>query len=75
MYHTLKTRFKYINSNKKKPMQMSSVDLNKGQVSLASRKKLAKTGYVSQETRPKFIDSQNLYFFVQVVLYQSGVFI
>ena len=37
---------------------MSSVDLYKGQVSLL----LDKTGYVSEETRPKFIDSQNFYF-------------
>ena len=37
---------------------MSYVDLYKGQVSLA----LDKTGDVSQETRPKFIDSQHFYF-------------
>ena len=38
---------------------------------------LDKTGYVSQETRPKFIDSQNFYFHIslQLVLYQSGAFI
>ena len=39
---------------------------------------LDKTGYVSQETRPKFIaiDSQNIYFHVHlhVVLYLSGAF-
>ena len=40
-------------------MQISSVYLYKGQVSIASR---YKTGYVSQETRPKFSDSQNFYF-------------
>ena len=36
-------------------MHISSVGLYEGQVSLASR-------YVSQETRPKFIDSQNFSF-------------
>ena len=38
-------------------MQMSCVDQYKGQVLL-----LDKTGYVSKETRPTFIDSQNFYF-------------
>ena len=37
---------------------MSSVDLYKVQVILL----LDKIGFVSQETRPKFIDSQNFYF-------------
>ena len=40
-------------------MHMPSVGLYKGQVSLTSRKKLV---FVSQEKRPKFIDSQNFYF-------------
>ena len=39
-------------------MHMSYVGLYRGQVSLASRK----TGYDSQEMRPKFIVSQNVYF-------------
>ena len=37
---------------------MYSVDLYKGKLVLL----LDKTGYVSQETRPKFIDSRNFYF-------------
>ena len=39
-------------------MHMSSVVCIKGKLVLL----LDKTGYVSQETRPKFIDSQNFYF-------------
>ena len=52
--HTLK-----ILLNTQIPMYMSSVDLYKGQVGLA----LDKTGYISKETRPKFIDSQTFFHF------------
>ena len=39
-------------------MYMSSVSLA-----------LDKTGYISQETRPKFIDSQNFYFYFHYKLF------
>ena len=44
---------------------MSSVDLYKGQVVLL----LDKTGYVTKETRRKFIDSQHFYFHFQNKLF------
>ena len=46
-------------------MHISSVDLNIRQVSVVSHK----TGYVSQETRPNFIDSQNFYFHFHYMLF------
>ena len=45
-------------------MHMSSVGLYQGQVLL-----LYKTGYVSQETRPKFIDSQHFYFHFHLYIF------
>ena len=60
MCHTLKTRL-----NTQIPIHMSSVDLLKGKLVLL----LDKTGYVPQETRPKFIDSQNFYFHFHYKLY------
>ena len=47
-------------------MHMFPVELYKGQVILASPIKLV---YVSQETRPKFIGSQNLNFYFHYKLF------